>query len=404
MAICMFSDIKTAEIHNSELAGAIRRAKNLTSGSYADYERNEKTLAPLLSRILKLSRQENEWYIYFYAIYNRLYLARRVDDDRAVIKYAEIYYRDSALYMDRELPNYPNTSMAVLNVWIYGYIHSSYMNCREIDDARMDTFMKRYEEAVLKYGQPFRYYKHEMELALLYRDKEMAEHGRKNFEKTEKEMESCYICGHTQYLGYYILMDRMEKAEELMLDYINRNIPKKHLWCYKYCQNAETQSLYADMLSYSLNLGKPEVFRYFYEKYWLAQPRECQRGTKERWYYNLSIYACAIDGNFDALEEDCAEAQEDIDEMATYTTVSQITTGLQWHCYFALLDRSGVREVNIRLPESEGAEEGKCSALAVSRYMERVADENGKKFSQARAKYDYPLDKAVYRECAGLAD
>ncbi|MCM1044428.1 MAG: hypothetical protein NC417_02855 [Candidatus Gastranaerophilales bacterium] len=404
MAISMFSDIKTDTINNRELVGAIRKARSLTSGSYEDYDRNEKTLIPLLTRIMQLSRQENEWYVYFYAIYSRIYLASRTDDDRAVIKYAEIYYRDSALHMDRELPNYPNSEMASLNVWIYGYIMDTYMNCCEIDDAKMDTFMRQYEEAVLKYGQPFRYYEHEMNLALLYRDEAMAEHGKINFEKTEHELKSCYICTHTQFLGYYILKEMRETAEQLMLDYINKRIPKRHQWCYQYCQNGETQSLYADMLFYSLQQGKPELFHYFYEKYYLTLPRESQRGAKGRWYYGLSIYLSAISGNFDALDADCAEAQEDIDKMSSYTTTSQILTALEWHCYFVLLDKSGVHEVNIRLPESEGNTAEKNATLAVSRYLERIADENGEKFSRARAKYDYALRKSTYLECAGITE
>jgi hypothetical protein len=406
MGTSMFDRIKLAEISNSGLANAVRKAKQLTSGSYSDYERNEKTLSRLLSKIMELSRKEGEWYLYFNALYFRFYLAYRADDDKAIIKYAEVYYRDSALYMDKELPNYPNTDMARFNAWICGYILGVYENYSEIDDAKMDSFMKRYEEVVLKYGQTYSFYQDEMELAALYRDEAMMEHGRKNFEKYENEIESCYICGHIQYFTYYIMKDKLEKAEELLLDYINRNIPKKYLWCYKYCQRAETQSLYAQILRDARQLGKPDAFRFFYEKYWLSQPEDCQRGTKEDWYYNFSIYLSAIAGNFDALEADCAEAQEDIDNMSTYSTVSRINTGLEWYCYFVLLDKSGCREVHIRLPESDGEQEqgGSCATLAVSRYMERIADENGRKFSQARAKYDYTFTKEAFLQCAGLAE
>lgn len=421
MGTSMFEGIKTAEISNSDLANAVGRAKRLTAGSYSSYEQNEEVLSQLLSRIMKLSREEKEWYIYFYALYNRIFLANRAGDNRTIVKYAEVYYRDSALYMDSALPDYPNTDMAKFNVWIYLYIRNAYEDYCEIDDKKMDTFMKQYEAAVLKYGQPFWYYQGEMKLAILYRDKALMEHGRRNFEKYEKEMESCYICGHIEYLAYYIMMDRLERAEELLLEYRDKRIPKRHQWCYKYCQNGEAQSLYAYALYYSLKLGKTETFRYFYEKYWLTQPRDCQRGAKNRWYCNLSIYACAIAGNFDSLKADCAEAQEDIDEMATYSTVSRIGAGLKWHCYFTLLDQSGIHEVNIRLPnirlpEADAAGDVSAvrdadaagnvdavSTLEVSRYMERIADENGSKFSQARAKYDYARTKAAYLECAGLS-
>ena len=60
MGTSMFDRIKLAEISNSDLANAVRKAKQLTSGSYSDYERNEKTLSRLLSKIMELSRKEGE--------------------------------------------------------------------------------------------------------------------------------------------------------------------------------------------------------------------------------------------------------------------------------------------------------------------------------------------------------
>ncbi len=397
--MAMFENIKINELGNSDLADAVSRARRLTSGSYSNYERNEESLSRLLPQIMKLSRQEKEWYLYFDALYNRIYLANRAGDTRTIVKYAEIYYRDSALYMDREIPNYPGTDLAEHNTWIYLYIRDAYESYWEIDDARMDSFMRQYEEAALKYGQAYWYYRGEMQLALLYRDEALMEHGKRGFDKYEKEMRSCYICGHLECLAYYIMKDRLESAEGLLLDYRNQRIPRQHRWCYQYCQNAETQSLYASVLEYSLNLGKTETFRYFLEKYWMEQPRECQRGEKERWYCNLSIYLCAITGNFDALESDLAVAREDMEKMETYSTVSRIKTCLQWYCYFILLDKSGVHEVDLCLPKTED----RISALEAGRYMERIADENGEKFSRARAKYDYALVKAAYLECAGLA-
>ncbi|MCM1216424.1 MAG: hypothetical protein NC331_13130 [Lachnospiraceae bacterium] len=409
MGTSMFEGIRTAEISNRDLANTMNRVRRLTAGGYSSYEQNEEALSKLLSRIMKLSHEEKEWYVYFDALYYRIYLASRSGDSRTIVRYAEVYYRDSALYMDRALPDYPGTDMAKLNVWICIYIRNAYESYCEIDDQKMDAFMKLFEETVHKYGQRFWYYRGEMMLAILYRDKALMEHGRKQFEKYEKEMDSCYICGHIECLAYEIMMDRLERAEELLLAYRDRRIPKRHQWCYRYCQRAEAQSLYADALEYSLDLGKPEAFRYFYEKYWLTLPRDCQRGERERWYCNLSIYACAIAGNFDALETDCAEAQEDIDRMETYSAVARIKAALKWRCYFALLDRSGVHEVKIRLPEGHNAgQEAMADAadavptLEVSRYMERIADENGEKFSKARAKYDYGLTRASYLECAGL--
>ncbi|MDE7477129.1 MAG: hypothetical protein K2M91_04120 [Lachnospiraceae bacterium] len=46
----------------------------------------------------------------------------------------------------------------------------------------------------------------------------------------------------------------------------------------------------------------------------------------------------------------------------------------EW-CYFILLDRSGVHTVKTSLPELETDKNGQVSALAISEYMERKADE-----------------------------
>lgn len=68
-------------------------------------------------------------------------------------RYAEIYYKDSALYMDRELPNYPDTDMPLLN--IYTLVFEAYYEYYQIDDAKMEVFMKQYGEAAQKYGRKF---------------------------------------------------------------------------------------------------------------------------------------------------------------------------------------------------------------------------------------------------------
>lgn len=427
MAIGAFAGIRINEMAEGELTAELRKARRLTAESYANYEKNEKQLTRLFARILELSRQEKEWYVYFYAIYERMYLAVRTNDAKSIIRYAEIYYRDSALYMDEALPKYPGSDMAYLNVWICGFIYNTYIDYCEIDDGKMKLFMNRYEDAALKYGKTFCYYRDEMMTALLYRNPEMMEHGRRNFERYEKDMTSCYVCGHEPLLAAWLMKDSPEQAESLMLDLINRNIPRKHLWCYQYCERAEPQSLYASMLFYSLTLGKPESFRYFLEKYWLTQPRERQRqrGDSGTGYRNLSMYVCAIVGNFDDLEYDLSEAREDIENIKGYSTISKIRVGLMWHCYFELLDRSGVKEVPLCLPGGQGESEeerdrapdhagnkapggaredggGTVPTLAVSRYMEKIADEWGERFSRARAEYDYPGLKKTYLEFAGL--
>ncbi|MDE6054245.1 MAG: hypothetical protein K2G55_10880, partial [Lachnospiraceae bacterium] len=56
----------------------------------------------------------------------------------------------------------------------------------------------------------------------LYRDVNRAEAAARNFLVYEKEIESCYVCGHLPYLLHFLLVGQDQKAEELMLDYIHK--------------------------------------------------------------------------------------------------------------------------------------------------------------------------------------
>ncbi len=264
-------------LKNKELADLVRKAQKLTDGGYELYDQNEAAIMKLLREILRLSKQEKEWYLYFSAIFYTMYTATRGDDYPTVIKYAEVYYKDCDLYMDKELPRYSQTNMAYWNTWIYEQIFAAYFRYYQINDTKMDAFMKKFEEAALKYGQTGVYYECEMRLGILYRDADMLEHGKKNFEKYERELKSCYICSHWPFFGYYLCSGQIKLAEEFMETIIQRRIPKQHQWCYQYCQRAETSALYAHLLYVSLELCRPDGFRYFYEKYWMQLPEKTRR-------------------------------------------------------------------------------------------------------------------------------
>lgn len=419
---------KPEEIANTELAKAVRQLHKISDGGYELLDANHHAIVKLLKKALKLARQEKEWYVYFEGMQDILYQYSRSGDYWEIVKYAEIFYRDCALYMEQALAKYPDTDISYLNTWIYYEIFAAYWCYHQIDDSKMDSFMKQYEENAVKYGKTFCYYECEMELATLYRDAEMAKHGALYFEKYESEMLSCYVCGHKQYLGYYLLLNNRNKAEELLLTFLHRRIPKEHLWCYTYCQEAENNSLYALVLEYCMKLGRAEDFRYFYKKYWAKQPDENWRAKEERWQRTLSMYLCAVAGHFEQMEEDLRQAEEDVKTADRRHTLDNAKDGLLWWCYFALLDRTGVHEVSVNLPgleacagetaaessdrSREEADSGKqevsrnetrlVSCLTLSRYYEKRADDYGMKFAAARKKYDYQAMKDSYWECAGL--
>ncbi|MDE7202205.1 MAG: hypothetical protein K2O91_09960 [Lachnospiraceae bacterium] len=392
----MFDKIKAVTIHSEEIMKLVGRAQELTRGSYDLYDQNYKPLSAILKKLLKLAKQEGEWYLYFDAIDELMYLDHRDNNYAEIVKYAEVYYKDSAQHMDKEIPNYPDVPMAYLNVWIYDKIFDAYYQYYQIDDAKMDSFMKKYEEAALKYGKTYAYYWAELNLSMLYRDVNRAEAAARNFLVYEKEIESCYVCGHLPYLLHFLLVGQDQKAEELMLDYIHKNIPKKHLWCYKYCQRAEPDSMYLSVMEVCVRCGRKESFLYFYNKYWKELPLETRCDPDAGAFQRL---LCAFAGCFDQLENDLKTAAEWIERENKDTTVNNMYTCMELWCYFTLLDRSGVHAVEISLPGLETDEAGQTASLVVSDYMQEKADTYGGRFAQVRRQFDYGFVKASYQKC-----
>lgn len=394
----MYDKIKAYQINSEEIVRLVGRAQELTRGSYDLYDQNYKALSSILKKLLKLTKQEREWYLYFDTIDNLMYLNRRDGNYAEIVKYAEVYYRDSAAYMDRELPNYPDFPMAYLNVWIYDEIFGAYYEYYQIDDAKMDAFMKKFEAAALKYGKTYVYYWGELYLSILYRDEDRAKAAARNFLSYEKEIESCYVCGHMPYLRHFLLIGQDQRAEELMLDYIHKNIPKKQLWCYKYCQRAEPDSMYIDVMVVCVRCGRRESFLYFYKKYWLELPLETRMDVDEDTGIFQRLLG-AFEGCFDQLESDLARLSEDISEECKDTTVGNMYAFLEWWCYFTLLDRNGVHTVRASFPGLEADGAGGVFTQAVIEYIQEKADTYGGKFARARRQFDYGFVKDSYRKC-----
>ncbi len=393
----VYEKVRFAQIANQELVDLMRRAQKLTQGSYELYEKNYKALSALFKKIINISRQEKEWYIYFNTLYNLMYADMRTQNYRQIVKYAEAYYRDSEIYMDSAIPNYPGTDMALLNVWICTRIFQAYVGYYQIDDAKMEDFMRRYEETAQKYGHLYEYYQDEMYLSCLYRDSDRAQAAARNFLKHEKEITNCYVCAHTDYLEQLILNGQYRQAETLMLDLINKNIPPKHVWCYKYCEVAEPASMYSTVLQACVWNGKKDMFDYFYGKYWSTLPEESQRHEDSNSFDRL---LCAAGGNFEGYEDDLRVAAEDAkDEENRDTTENNMQAFLKWWRYFILLDRSGVHTLPLTLPGLETDEDGQVRTLAVSDYMEARADYFGEQFAQVRAAFDYKFAKDAYKKC-----
>lgn len=390
--------IKPEQLESQELTVLVRRVKNLVRTSYSEYEKNYKTLSVLLKKIMKLSKEEKEWHVYFRAMHDLIYADIRISNYKEIVQLAEVYYKDSALYMDSAIPNYPGMNMALLNVWICGDIFLAYSCYYQIDDAKMELFMQRYEETARKYGHLYEYDEDEMRLAYYYHDTDRARAAARRFLKHRTEIDGCYVCAHNDYLKQLVQTNQDKQAEALMLDFIHKNIPKQHVWCYKYCERAQTAALYATVLGACIWNAKKDTFDMFYEKYWRTLPKENQRNEDADSFDRL---LCVFGGFVEGYEDDLRQAAEDIGEQQEQkdTTLDDMDNSLNWWCYFTLLDRNGVHTVPITLPGLNTDENGQVSTLAVSAYMEERADLFGGQLAQARAAFDYAFIKAAHQKC-----
>lgn len=385
------------QLKNDNLARLVRSVQSMTRGSYQMYNQNYESLSSMLKKILQLSKQEKEWYLYFETIDDLLNLNSRVHNYAEIVKYAEIYYKDYDAHMEAELPNYPNTLLGALNTWIYEKIFEAYYEYYQIDDAKMEIFLKRYEQVALQFGKEYTYYSGLIKLGMLYRDMERTQEAARKFLVYADDMARtyCYVCGHFPYLGQLLLTRQDQKAEELMLKMLHKNIPQKYQWCYRQCEMVQLDAMYVCMLCMSVRSGRIDAFHYFYKKYWSKLERKNQCAPDNGSFQRLmGVYG----GYFDRIEEDLQQALDNIKDENKHTTIGNMYEFLQWWCYFCLVDKGGIHKISIALPELELDENGQVSTLEFSDYLQKKADIYGRKFAQVRAKFDYDHVKADYQE------
>ena len=95
------------QLKNDNLARLVRSVQSMTRGSYQMYNQNYESLSSMLKKILQLSKQEKEWYLYFETIDDLLNLNSRVHNYAEIVKYAEIYYKDYDAHMEANFPIIP---------------------------------------------------------------------------------------------------------------------------------------------------------------------------------------------------------------------------------------------------------------------------------------------------------
>lgn len=415
----IFGNFKRQYLLSEEISSLINKANMLTDGEYKLYDVNADSLERILDRILVIARQEKEWYCYFFTLFEMLYVLYRNDKCIKILKYAEIFYRDSAVYMDTAVLNYPYTDIGEYSTWSYNIISYVYRKFPQITDEKMEAFMEQYKEAVKKYGGEKAYYEDELKLALMYKDIKRAKQAKEGLEHSE--IGSCYLCAMKSVFGYYLLCEDYENLERMVFQFRTRTIPAKHRWCYKYCHLAEDRNLILDVLEYCLMVGRSEYFyKLLKENNKLFQIKDEDAGTSE--FY---VYACL--GDWTSLQDAVELAEDDTEDWkkGEQSAVGHMYDCLCWYCYFTMLDSAGTHEVATKLAgkevpeiesagektadneasETESATDGeKCSCLELAAYFEREADKIGGQMEASRKMYDYGALKQSYMECIGMIE
>lgn len=392
----IFNYLKTSNIQSQEIVKLVEKANQLTDGDgYQLYDTNAESLCRVLDKILILAKQEKEWYCYFVTFYKMFYLLDRTEQHKKILKYAEIFYHDCTLYFEQAVASYPDVNVGEYSTLSYDMIYSTYKKFPQIDDEKMNRFMETFRETVYRYGSAKEYYSDMLKLALLYRDVDMA---RQNKEILEQfEIKNCYLCAVNPIIGYYLLCEDYEQAENMMEQIRTRSIPKQHLWCYTHCYLSEDKELIMSVLGYCMMLGKSEYFHKL-----LQENRELFTLKTGKWEtYEACYYLCV--GELGYLEEHIERTERDVRawKNQNQSALGHLYDCLCWYCYFTRLDRNGIKSVKTNLaveavPANSG---GECDCLLLAAYFEREADKLGAQMEESRKKFDYMALKRSYEEC-----
>ncbi len=236
--MALYGMIDIDALKSNKLATLVHRARESTRENSDMHTLNYSIFSGLFKKILPLARQAEEWYLYFYTMYYLMSLDKYNCNYREIVKYAELYYKDSQPYLEGTIV--PDTKMCSILIFIYDEIYYAYYWYAPIDDCKMELFMQNFSKLVFKYNIDIDlYYISELYLSLLYRDTKRAEKAAQGFLKYNGNPNRCYVCNHFAYLFYLLHTDQKEQAEELMLNFIHRNIPKRFHWCYRICSASE---------------------------------------------------------------------------------------------------------------------------------------------------------------------
>lgn len=395
-----FRDV--GSLKNARLHSLVLQARQLEK---ADCWENGETVLTLIKKILPFAKKEKEWYLYLETFAEMLSQERTFGDELLVIKYAPVFFGECNVYMEKAMAQIPNGTLPKIISSTYEAICDCYMNSAQIDDKKWEAFWKSFKSISEQNGLASNYWIERLEFAALYnRDFEMAKKSIMEYERQFKDYQwMCYGCHSRVIMGYYLMIDDIDKVNNIVNQIISRNVPQEAFWIYNRCTRVELERIYNDILNSSVLVGNKKAFDYFLPS-WL----ELWRAKGESQSNTTAVtFRLAAAGDFSELEKNIEIAVEDAQNCTSTPGFIAMKEMLSWAAYFKKLVQSGIVRVNIscqakNFPVQD--EKGYCKSDMLSAWFEERADELGSLFEKRREKFCYRNLKESFLVCCHVQD
>lgn len=367
---------------------------------YLKTHKNMEKMIAMITEILPVVKKKEEWYIYFDLLYSLFCVLYSANENIKMIKYAEVFYQDIKLHLDDAIRQYPHAELDELCIYNFSHIFDVYSRMHQINDEKCEEFLQFYHTATEKYGKVCDYWDDQLNLALIHADLPMAREAMKKCRQYPIN-HGCYICHQRNHIGYHVLEDQPELAEEIIRKLVAKDVPKNQLHNYETCANGNSSALYLELLQYTLELCRSDLFKKYFPLYLTAS--NGNHGTDGA--STLKAFLRAVVNDFTMLEFDLDLAKEDIEEEHKGTTYTNTCLFLMWQAYFLKLKESGTNYVVVDIEKEDfpkADDEGKLDVCLIIDYFAAKADDLGMKFEQSRARFNYVSLKESYLACSGL--
>ncbi len=427
----ILEDLKRNDVVDDKLWEMIDRANKLTEGGYPSWDSNAQVLIPLMKRILSLSKERREWKVYFYDMMRLFRLSRRdkINDIPLTFQVAEMFHQDYALHLNEKI-GYLKKNWHNLIPSLASMILRFYLDYPQIDDQKINRMLEIFLECEDYYGNQLTCgdYLRVMTLAVLNKDKELAEQARKKIQVANFEKSWCYACAYAApMIEYYLLHKDFESAQDIALSVYKKTIPIKYQKFDYFIQCEGKEDIISQTLTDCLRYGNSQMFNRGFSE-WKTLYEKPQEG-KIKDTFEVLFHALA--GDWSRGEERLRLAEKDDRDRRQYREVPRecLYFSLCWYCYFQMLEKQGVNYIELELGEElppygekqQGKIKAKDKEIAknycsgsrdvsginkrriwscqeASQYFEEQADFLGAEMDQARKNFGYEIVKKTFEE------